>query len=273
MRLPDALLPRTAAPDRARLTAARRARVRRLRRVAWRWRFAAAALCCGLAATTTVQLLRPPPPPTVDVVVTARAVLAGAELTADDVVTRPVAQSLAPEDAVRSVSGVLGRVAAVGLPAGMPLLAGLISDGVASSVPPGTVVVPVRLADAAVGGLLRPGDRVDLLTAGSLAGATCPAGPEGSAGGDAVGGEPGADAAATAPCRDGPVYLARRALVLPVPAGRSAAAPASGLLGGGEAQDPGITLVAVPAADAAALSAVAGLGLAGGGAVTAVLVP
>lgn len=269
MRLPDALLPRTAAPDRARLTAARRARLRRLRRLAWRWRFAAAALCCGLAATTTVQLLRPPPPPTVDVVVTARAVLAGAELTADDVVTRPVARSLAPQDAVRTVSGVLGRVAAVGLPAGMPLQAGLISDGVASSVPPGTVVVPVRLADAAVGGLLRPGDRVDLLTAGSLAGATCPAGPEG--GGGAVGG--GADAAANAPCRDGPVYLARRALVLPVPAGRSAAAPANGLLGAGEAQDPGVTLVAVPAADAAALSAVAGLGLAGGGAVTAVLVP
>ena len=176
MRLPDALLPRTAAPDRARLVAARRARLRRLRRLAWRWRYAAAALCCGLAATTTVQLLRPPPPPTVDVVVTARAVLAGAELSADDVVTRPVARSLAPEHAVRSVSGVLGRVAAVGLPAGMPLLAGLVSDGVASSVPPGTVVGPVRLADAAVGGLLRPGDRVDLLTAGPLAGSACSAG-------------------------------------------------------------------------------------------------
>ncbi|MCF4119857.1 SAF domain-containing protein [Antribacter sp. KLBMP9083] len=242
MRLPDALLPRTAAPDRARLMAARRERLRRLRRLAWHWRYAAAALCCGLAATTTVQLLRPPPPPTVDVVVTARAVLAGAELTADDVVTRPVAESLVPEGAARSVSGVLGRVAAVGLPAGMPLLTGLVSDGVAASVPPGTVVVPVRLADAAVGGLLRPGDRVDLLTADPRAG-------------------------------EGPVYLARRALVLPVPAGRSAAAPASGLLGGGEAQDPGITLVAVPAADAAALSAVAGLGVAWGGAVTAVLVP
>lgn len=218
----------------------RSANLRRARRVLWRWRFALAAALIGLAATLTVHVLRPPPPPTVDVAVTARPVAAGTELTGDDVVVRAIAADVAPPGAVRTVAGLLGRAAVVGLPAGAPLHATLVSDdGVSAAAPHGTVVVPVRLSDDAVAALLRPGDRVDLLA------------------GTTSGSEPA----------DEPQYLARSALVLPVPAGR-APENAGGLLGPASDGDKPVTLVAVSPEDAPELSAVSGWG-----SVTAVLVP
>jgi pilus assembly protein CpaB len=187
-----------------------------------------------------VHILRPPPPPTVDVAVTARPVTAGTELTWDDVVVRAIAADIAPPGAVHTVRGLLGRVAVVGLPAGAPLHSTLVSDdGVSAAAPHGTVVVPVRLSDDAVAALLRAGDRVDLLA------------------GTTSGSEPAA----------APQYLARGALVLPVPAGREPEG-ASGLLGPASDGDRPVTLVAVSPEDAPELSAVSGWG-----SVTAVLVP
>jgi Flp pilus assembly protein CpaB len=218
----------------------RSAKFRRARRILWRWRFALAAALIGLAATLTLHVLRPPPPPTVDVAVTARPVAAGTELTRDDVVVRAIATDVAPPGAVHTVGAVLGRAAVVGLPAGAPLHTTLVSaDGVSAAAPHGTVVVPVRLSDDAVAGLLRPGDRVDLLA------------------GTTSGSEPA----------DAPQYLARGALVLPVPAGR-APESAGGLLGPVSDGGKPVTLVAVSPADAPELSAVSGWG-----SVTAVLVP
>jgi pilus assembly protein CpaB len=187
-----------------------------------------------------VHLLRPPPPPTVDVAVTARPVAAGTELGRDDVVLRAIAADLAPPGAVHSVRELLGRAAVVGLPAGAPLHTTLVSDGgVSAAAPRGTVVVPVRLSDDAVAALLRPGDRVDLL-AGTTSGT-----------------EPGAP----------PQYLARSALVLPVPAEREPEG-SGGLLGPASDGDRPVTLVAVSPRDAPELSSVSGWG-----SVTAVLVP
>lgn len=215
--------------------------LRRARRILWRWRFALAAALFGLSASVTVHLLRPPPPPTIDVAVTARPVAAGTELTRDDVVVRSVAADLAPPGALHTVRGLLGRAAVVGLPAGAPLHATLVSDdGVSAAAPHGTVVVPVRLSDDAVAALLRPGDRIDLLAAGTTSGSE----PDGA-----------------------PRYLARGALVLPVPAGREPEA-AGGLLGPASEGDRPVTLVAVTPENAPELSAVSGWG-----SVTAVLVP
>ncbi|WP_369369877.1 Flp pilus assembly protein CpaB [Promicromonospora sp. Populi] len=206
----------------------------------WRWRFALAAAMFGLAVALTLHVLRPPPPPTVDVAVTARPVAAGTELTRDDVRVRAIAADVAPPGAVRTVHELLGRAAVVGLPAGAPLHASLVSDdGVSAAAPRGTVVVPVRLSDGAVAALLRPGDRVDL-----LAGAT-----------------PGIESAGE------PQYLARNALVLPIPAEREPES-AGGLLGPASDGDEPVTLVAVTPRDAPELSAISGWG-----SVTAVLVP
>ena len=218
----------------------RSAKLRRARRILWRWRFALAAALIGLAAALAMHILRPPPPPTVDVAVTARPVAAGTELTGDDVVVRAIAADVAPPGAVHAVRDLLGRAAVVGLPAGAPLHATLLSDdGVSAAAPHGTVVVPVRLSDDAVAGLLRPGDRVDL-----LAGTTSGSEPAGA-----------------------PQHLARGALVLPVPAGREPEG-AGGLLGPTSDGDRPVTLVAVSPEDAPELSAVSGWG-----SVTAVLVP
>ena len=214
--------------------------LRRARRVLWRGRFALAAALFGLAATVTVHLLRPPPPPTVDVAITARPVAAGTQLTREDIAVRAVAADLAPPGALHTARALLGRAAVVGLPAGAPLHTTLVSDdGVSAAAPRGTVVVPVRLADDAVAALLRPGDRVDLLA------------------GTTSGSEPSTE----------PRYLARAALVLPVPAAR-APKESGGLLGPVSEGEGPVTLVAVLPEDAPELSAVSGWG-----SVTAVLVP
>ncbi|MFI2487899.1 SAF domain-containing protein [Promicromonospora kroppenstedtii] len=214
--------------------------LRRVRRVLWRWRFALAAALLGLAAALAIHLLRPPPPPTVDVAVTARPVAAGTQLTREDISVRAVAADLAPPGALHTARALLGRAAVVGLPAGALLHTTLVSDdGVSAAAPHGTVVVPVRLADGAVAALLRPGDRVDLLA------------------GTTSGSEPSAE----------PRYLARAALVLPVPAGR-APKESGGLLGSVPEGEGSVTLVAVLPEDAPDLSAVSGWG-----SVTAVLVP
>lgn len=212
----------------------------RARRIVWRHRVLLAAICCGLAVTGALEVLRPPPPPSSTVLVTARPVAAGTKLTGDDVALRVVADSIAPGGTLRRVPDAAGRTAVVGLPAGVPLHDGMLSDGgVLSSAPQGTVVVPVTLADDGVAALLRPGDRVDLLTPSASGAPTAGTG----------GGPPPAD------------YLARRALVLPLPEKRDPGDDAAaGLLGSG-ADPPSVTLVAVLPDEAPDLSAIAGTGV------------
>lgn len=145
----------------------------RLRRFLWRWRHAvlAAAVLCGGAVV--VHELRPPAPATVAVVVLARDVPAGSELGAADVVTADLPRELVTERMLRSPPEAVGERLAVGLPAGYPLATEvLVGPGLAAGTPPGDVLVPVRLADAAVARTLRPGDRVDLLAASADAAAS-----------------------------------------------------------------------------------------------------
>src|SRR5918997_1275544 len=125
---------------------------RRLRAVAWRARFVLAAVCCGLAATATVQAVRPAPPPTADVVVPTHLLVAGEAVGPDDVAVRAVPAALAPDGALTDPDDAVGRVPAVALPAGLPLHPSLVDGGrVVAQAPSGTVVVPVRLDDAASG--------------------------------------------------------------------------------------------------------------------------
>jgi Flp pilus assembly protein CpaB len=236
---------RTPTPD----AAARRRRLhRRLRAAAWRARFVLVAVCCGLAATATVQALRPEPPPTLDVVVPAHPLVAGEEVGPDDVTVRTVPAELVPGDVLTDPRDAVGRVPAVTLPAGLPLHGSLVEGGgLAAQAPEGTVVVPVLL-DGAASGLLRPGDRVDLVTA-ALAGALDDPAPD--------------DASVDAR------YLARRALVLPDLRRAESSRGADTLLGGATASRPAqVTLLAVRPEEAPALSAASGQG-----SVSAVLVP
>ncbi|WP_413451316.1 RcpC/CpaB family pilus assembly protein [Georgenia phoenicis] len=147
------------------LPPSRRRRVR-LRRTLWRWRHALLAAGVVCAVGTVVHELRPPPPATVAVVVTARDVAAGTRLAEGDVVTARLPRELVAARMLRAPTEAVGERVAVGLPEGFPLAAQvLVGPGLAAGTPAGDVVVPVRLADPAVAGTLRPGDRVDLLAA------------------------------------------------------------------------------------------------------------
>jgi len=112
---------------------------------------------------------------------------------------------LVPDGATSDPSALVDRAVTAGVPSGLPVVAAqLDGDRFGLALPAGTVAVPIRLADPAVAGLLRPGDRVDLVA---------PTGVDGWAGAEA--------APAT--------VLARGALVLEV---LNRAAEDAGLLGG-----------------------------------------
>lgn len=129
----------------------------------WRGRHVLVALACAAVVLGVVRTLAPAPPPTASVLVTARAVTAGQPIGDGDLRAEAWPQHLAPDGGLGHAD-VEGRTSLVDLPAGVPLVAGLLTgDRYDIAVPPGAVVVPVRLADQATTTLLRPGDRVDLV--------------------------------------------------------------------------------------------------------------
>jgi pilus assembly protein CpaB len=195
----------------------------------WRSRFLLAAVLLGSAAALAAAGMRPPSPPQVAVVSAARSLAPGTALTADDLRVAHVPVGSAPEGAHPDVGALLGRSPVIPVPAGLPVVDALLGDDrLAGSGPPGTVVVPVRLADPGVAALLRPGDRVDLFAAAT------------SGTGEPVSRR-----------------LAERAVVLPRPPTQDdPAAASSGLLGGAPTDDDAgaLTLVAVPPEQASALA-------------------
>lgn len=185
---------------------------RRLRVLGWRARRPLAALCAGLAVLLVVERVRPPDPPTRTLTVAARDLAAGATLGDDDVALRPVPLADVPAVPDEGPDPV-GRRLAVPVPAGLVLAPGLFVAEDAAP-PDGTVVVPVRFADAGVAGVLRPGMRVDVVAAAAHDGAepervaraaTVLAGPDAADAPDAGGGLLGGDAGPDPP---GPVLLA-----------------------------------------------------------------
>ncbi|WP_307802299.1 SAF domain-containing protein [Cellulomonas fengjieae] len=179
------------------------------------------AVLLGIAAGCTVQALRPPDPPTAAVVVAARDIAAGTDLTGADVRVARLPTAVAPRGAVTDPGDVVGSSTAVPLATGIPVLPGLlVADEVQG--PPGTVVATVRFADPAVAGLLSAGMRVDVLAAT----------PEGGPGG----------------------VVASRALVLPVTR-RGASSAALGI--GGTTDDSVPVLLAVAPHEAATLAGAA----------------
>jgi len=115
----------------------------------------AAAAC--LAALRT---LAPPPADTVDVLVAARDLPSGTRLDDDDLVRRAFPTELAPPDAS---TAAVGRVLAAPIGRGEVLTdVRVVGPGLALAQPSDTVL-PVRLPDAGMATLLRPGDEIDLV--------------------------------------------------------------------------------------------------------------
>jgi pilus assembly protein CpaB len=119
-------------------------------------------ILAGLLALIAVGVAVLPDAPTVDVLVAARDLAPGVPLAADDVRVVAVPPALAPAGAVPEAAAALGRALVGAARSGEPL-----TDARLAPVDPGVSSVAVRLADAGVVGLLRPGSRVDVVGAGS----------------------------------------------------------------------------------------------------------
>jgi len=146
--------------------AARAQRVwRQARRVGRRYQRWVGAGLVGLAALLALTVLAPPPPATVPMTVAARDLPAGTRLGDADLRDVPAPAAVVPTAALDR-AGALGQVLLAPVSAGEPITtARLNGSGLLTGTPPGTVALPVRLADPGAAALLVPGDRVDLVTA------------------------------------------------------------------------------------------------------------
>jgi len=141
----------------------RRTRLHRaVRRTVLARRRPLAALCATVAVLAGVQAARPSGPRTVAVTVAAHDLDSGTVLTADDVAVSRFPVGEVPQGVA---VGALGRTLAAPMRQGEPVTdVRLVAPGLLAGYP-GRVAVPVRIADADAVGLLRVGDRVDLVAA------------------------------------------------------------------------------------------------------------
>jgi Flp pilus assembly protein CpaB len=131
---------------------------------AWlaRHRRALAAVLAAAGVGFGLLAVRPPAPPTVRVLAAAHDLPGGTTLRGQDVRAVALPAAAVPDGALRS--GARGRVLAGPMRRGEPLTdARLLGAGLLDGYGPDVVATPVRIADAGVARLLRPGDRVDVL--------------------------------------------------------------------------------------------------------------
>lgn len=126
---------------------------------------ALATVLTGLAAVA------PPAPPTTTVVRTRAALAGGALMTADDLEVVDLPERDLPDRTVGELGDLVGRRLAAPVPRNQVLTETALTSADAS-VGVGRVLAPVRLADADVVALLRPGDLVDVLSSAADGGAT-----------------------------------------------------------------------------------------------------
>jgi Flp pilus assembly protein CpaB len=128
----------------------------------------AAALLTVLALVLALRPSRVPAsaqaPDVVAVAVSARDLPAGTVLTAGDLEVAGYPPDAVPAGVAADPEQLLRRVLAGGVRAGEPITdARLVGAGLTALLPEGEVAAPIRLADLAVAGLVRTGDRVDVL--------------------------------------------------------------------------------------------------------------
>lgn len=136
---------------------------RRLRRAVLGRRRLLAAVCAALAVVAGVRAVSAPPPETVAVTVAARDLPAGAVLEPADLTRVRLPPEALPADLLADPTG---RTLAGPVSRGEPLTGvRVVGAALAREALAGTdrVALPVRLPDAGAVGLLRVGDRVDLV--------------------------------------------------------------------------------------------------------------
>lgn len=139
-----------------------RALARRVRRrvLARRRLLAAVLLAVGVAAG--LRAVAPPPAATVTVLTAARDLPSGITLTGADLREVAFAEGTSPDGLA---ADVLGRTLAAPLRRGEPVTdLRLVGEDLLGGYPRLTAL-PIRIPDAGVAGLLRVGDRIDLIAA------------------------------------------------------------------------------------------------------------
>ena len=117
-----------------------------------------------LAVLAGVSAARPEGPPVVGAVVLRDQLAGGAVLTAADLAVREVVAADAPHGFLTGAAALVGRTLA-GPAAEGQILTELALVSARSAVAAGHVVAPLRLTEAGLVRLLRPGDVVDVLGA------------------------------------------------------------------------------------------------------------
>lgn len=140
------------------------------RRGAWRRRVARRLLSAALAAAAVlgcVAVARTPEGGAqARVLVAVRDLPTGHQLAAVDVVEQSRPMGFAPAHALRRTGSVTGQRLAGPVGAGEVLTAArLLGPGLLAGRPAGEVAMHVAVADPGAVGMVRPGDRVDLLSA------------------------------------------------------------------------------------------------------------
>jgi len=143
---------------RDRLTTTRRA----VRRAVLARRRLLAGLLTAVAVAAGLHTATAAPPPQVQVLVAARDLPAGSVLEDHDVRRVGFAPGSVPDGLAREPTG---RTLAAPLRAGEPLTDVRLVGPALTDGYPGLVAVPVRLPDGGMAGLLRVGDRIDLVSA------------------------------------------------------------------------------------------------------------
>jgi pilus assembly protein CpaB len=156
--------PRRRAPDATAEARRRRARSRALRLALARHRPLILLLCAVVAVLGTAHALTPPPAATRPVTVAAHDLGAGHVLTDGDLRTVDWPAHLSPPPSGASTVSLTGRTLTAAVRAGEPVTdARLLGPGTLAGQPPGTLAVPVRLADPTTAGIVTPGDHVDVI--------------------------------------------------------------------------------------------------------------
>jgi Flp pilus assembly protein CpaB len=125
-----------------------------------------ASVLTALAVVGVLRVLQPAPAPAVTVVTAAHDLRAGTVLRPADLRRTGVAPSMTPRGSERSFRALVGRTLAAPARAGTPLTdLSVVRPTLAAGYGRGLLAAPVRIADPAAVGLLRPGDRVTVFAA------------------------------------------------------------------------------------------------------------
>ncbi len=122
-----------------------------------------AALCVAAAVLLMIAALRPPDPAATLLWTAAGDLPSGTVLTTDDLRRTAFAPGSVPAAATRDLGDLVGRTLATPLAAGEAATATRLVGNDVLSGHPGQAAIPLRIPDPEVVGMLRVGDRVDVV--------------------------------------------------------------------------------------------------------------